>query len=175
MVYCSRPWAWQQKCTAALHVVIHTLYTGMTCHFTAGSRFAPSLWETALLCKDVSHWLGASLESAMRVWAPIVRTWATTLHICRVFSCNMFLYIRMLYHLCQHWMAAIWKTIFSSLFSCTIIVVFWFELRCNKFLRAHITIGHLHRRQTIILTNVALVCCRKNASVHPGELIISFR
>ena len=25
----------------------------------ADSRFAPSQWETALLCKDVSHWLGA--------------------------------------------------------------------------------------------------------------------
>ena len=26
---------------------------------------APSQWETALLCNDVSHWLGASLESAL--------------------------------------------------------------------------------------------------------------
>ena len=31
----------------------------------AGSRFAPSQWETALLCNDVSHWLDASLESAL--------------------------------------------------------------------------------------------------------------
>ena len=30
----------------------------------ADSRFAPSQWERALLCNDVSHWLGASLESA---------------------------------------------------------------------------------------------------------------
>ena len=30
----------------------------------ADSRFAPSQWETALLCNDVSHWLGASPESA---------------------------------------------------------------------------------------------------------------
>ena len=29
------------------------------------SRFAPSQWETALLNKDVSHLLGASLESAL--------------------------------------------------------------------------------------------------------------
>ena len=29
------------------------------------SRFGPSQWETALLCNDVSHWLGASLESAL--------------------------------------------------------------------------------------------------------------
>ena len=28
----------------------------------ADSRFAPSQWETVLLCNDVSHWLGPSLE-----------------------------------------------------------------------------------------------------------------
>ena len=28
------------------------------------NRFAPSQWETALLCNDVSHWMGAGLESA---------------------------------------------------------------------------------------------------------------
>ena len=33
----------------------------------ADSRFAPSQWETALLCNDVSHWLIASLESAMDI------------------------------------------------------------------------------------------------------------
>ena len=33
------------------------------CHkLTADSRLAPSQWETALLCNDVSHWLSASLE-----------------------------------------------------------------------------------------------------------------
>ena len=31
----------------------------------ADSRFAPSQWETALLCNDVSYWPGASLESAL--------------------------------------------------------------------------------------------------------------
>ena len=36
----------------------------------ADCRFVPSQWETALLCNDVSHWLGVSLESAllMVVW-----------------------------------------------------------------------------------------------------------
>ena len=29
------------------------------------SRFAPSQWETALLCNNVSHWMGTSLESAL--------------------------------------------------------------------------------------------------------------
>ena len=30
--------------------------------FRADYRFAPSQWETALLCNDISHWLGANLE-----------------------------------------------------------------------------------------------------------------
>ena len=31
----------------------------------AASRFVLSQWETALLCNDVSHWLGANLKSAL--------------------------------------------------------------------------------------------------------------
>ena len=31
----------------------------------AESRFAPSQWETALLCNDVSHWLCTNLEAAL--------------------------------------------------------------------------------------------------------------
>ena len=41
----------------------------------ADCRFAPSQWETALLCNDVFHWLGASLESALQCFlgrAPIL-------------------------------------------------------------------------------------------------------
>ena len=34
----------------------------------ADSRFAPSQWETVLLCNDVSHWLGTSLKSALLKW-----------------------------------------------------------------------------------------------------------
>ena len=33
-------------------------------YFRADYRFAPSQWETALLCNDVSYWLGTNLESA---------------------------------------------------------------------------------------------------------------
>ena len=29
------------------------------------SKIAPSQWDVALLCNGVSHWLGASLESAL--------------------------------------------------------------------------------------------------------------
>ena len=32
---------------------------------TADSKFAPSQWDTALLCNDVSHLLGASQDSAL--------------------------------------------------------------------------------------------------------------
>ena len=35
------------------------------CSYKADSRFAPSQWETALLCNDVSHSLGARLESSL--------------------------------------------------------------------------------------------------------------
>ena len=35
--------------------------------YKVDSRFAPSQWETALLCNDVSHWLGANLESALNI------------------------------------------------------------------------------------------------------------
>ena len=35
----------------------------------ADSRFVPSKWETALLCSDVSHWLGANLEAALDMYS----------------------------------------------------------------------------------------------------------
>ena len=34
-------------------------------HTRADPRFVPGQWETALLCNDISHWLGTSLESAL--------------------------------------------------------------------------------------------------------------
>ena len=42
---------------------------GISSHdITDDSRFAPSQWETLLQSNDVSHWLGANLESALRYW-----------------------------------------------------------------------------------------------------------
>ena len=38
----------------------------LMCKHRADSRFAPSQWETALLCNDVSHWQGANMESALK-------------------------------------------------------------------------------------------------------------
>ena len=40
----------------------------------ADSRFALRQWETALHCNDVSHWLSASLESALMMMVVIYRT-----------------------------------------------------------------------------------------------------
>ena len=40
--------------------------------YRADSRFAPRQWETALLCNDVSYWLGTSLESALYVAVHLV-------------------------------------------------------------------------------------------------------
>ena len=37
----------------------------MGCIRRTDSRFAPSQWETVLLCNDVSHWLGVSIGSAL--------------------------------------------------------------------------------------------------------------
>ena len=34
-------------------------------YYRANSRFAPSQWEMALLCNDISHWLDANFESAL--------------------------------------------------------------------------------------------------------------
>ena len=35
------------------------------CFIRPDSRFVPNQWETALLCNNVSHWMGANLESAL--------------------------------------------------------------------------------------------------------------
>ena len=55
---------WQNVCT----VINMRLYLLNVILYRADSRFAPSQWETALLCNDVSRWLGASLKSA-RIYA----------------------------------------------------------------------------------------------------------
>ena len=44
------------------------IFHGIYCNTTQGwfYRFALSQWEVALLCNNVSHWLGASLEPAQQ-------------------------------------------------------------------------------------------------------------
>ena len=46
---------------AIAHCILGTNYYDTR----ADSSFTPSQWETALLCNNVSHWLGTNLESAM--------------------------------------------------------------------------------------------------------------
>ena len=48
-------WSHYIRCSVSCQIVYHR----------TDSRFAPSQWETALLCNDVSHWLGANLASAL--------------------------------------------------------------------------------------------------------------
>ena len=60
------PWAFistgNHQCNFG-YLITSTGATG----FRADIRFASSQWETALLCNDVSHWLGVNLESALRL------------------------------------------------------------------------------------------------------------
>ena len=61
MDYCTIRWFWFQSCRHYL------------CNIKDDSRFTPSQWRTALLCHDVSHWLGANLESALNIAIDKVR------------------------------------------------------------------------------------------------------
>ena len=50
-------------CLSAADIFIFPWLGGCICR--TDSRFAPSQWETVLLCNDVSNWLGTNLESAL--------------------------------------------------------------------------------------------------------------
>ena len=63
-------------------ISIHTSW----CLPPADSRFAPSQWETALLCNEVSHWLGASLDSALVSWSAGHET-TTIFHLNKTIIC----------------------------------------------------------------------------------------
>ena len=51
-------------------LVFHPLYH-LSLLDRADSRLAPSQWETSLQSNAVSHWLGASLESALSKYSPM--------------------------------------------------------------------------------------------------------
>ena len=59
------------------------VYQNCTYHM-ADSRLTPSQWETALHCNDVSHWLGASLESALISWCVVNSQQCTILNKLRI-------------------------------------------------------------------------------------------
>ena len=65
----------QRYHTLALHSAVFSLFMYNGAYLPrADSRFAPRQWETALLCNDVSHWLGASLESALPTTKAMLQT-----------------------------------------------------------------------------------------------------
>ena len=66
--------------TAYYYCLRSDLYHGCR----ADSRFGPCQWETALLCNDASHWLGASLESAL--W---LQHWRLPCSLQAVFTCEI--------------------------------------------------------------------------------------
>ena len=74
-------------------VSLQTLSSLLGYEFRADARFVSSQWETALLCNDVSHWLGASLESAL---------WVCQLQwnqrCCILTECNMLRVYAILWH-----------------------------------------------------------------------------
>ena len=78
LLYTCRPWV-----TSLLDIHMHRL---RYCN-RADSRFAPSQWETALLCNGVSHWLGASLESALLQDSHLSHDLILYIHNYRSFYC----------------------------------------------------------------------------------------
>ena len=98
----------------------------------ADSQFVPSQWETVLLCNGVSHWLGASLESALctlksiqLTCCPACRTsliatrfWVVV--ICPIIKCLTVLeFSFILFDLC------LFITIFNFILNYVPIVTFW--------------------------------------------------
>ena len=51
----------------SLQATIHHYGLSTYSTYRDDSRFAPSQWETASLCNDVSRWLGASLDSTLQL------------------------------------------------------------------------------------------------------------
>ena len=62
------------------------------------SRFAPSQWEMALLCNDISHWLGASLESALPLQIKIIDEIFGCLSLNELQRLQQYNWIARLYH-----------------------------------------------------------------------------
>ena len=86
---------WRQSYGVSLWVYSLICCTGHrhSLYYRADSRCAPSQWETALLCNDVSHWLGASLESALYshiIIGHVIRRPHCTVHPMNYVPCSCF-------------------------------------------------------------------------------------
>ena len=67
---------WPQNWTIHGLMLPQFWHNGWDVWIRADFRFVRSQWETALLCNVVSHWLGASLESAL--WIIFYIPWLHT-------------------------------------------------------------------------------------------------
>ena len=56
----------------------------------ADSKFAPSHWKKVSLCNDVSYWLGANLESALRYEPPYQPHGVAVQSIVMGFACKYY-------------------------------------------------------------------------------------
>ena len=87
-------------------------------NISADSRFAPSQWETVLLCNDVSHWLGASLESAPQYYNQCI--WFQTHFVDRkLFHFDRYFLDFLSIRLSQHWYTISVGTIRQQAITCT--------------------------------------------------------
>ena len=103
MAWCCQGSVFPDLCLYMASLDRNELMTGNWVYYSADSRFAPSQWETALLCNDVSHWLNASLESALfHCSTYVVQTdschWIPISHFRYCDLCYSFIQIR-LHHL----------------------------------------------------------------------------
>ena len=57
-------WVCKKK-AAILQTPLSNVLIAVDACIRADSRFAPSQWESALLCNNVSHWLAINLESSL--------------------------------------------------------------------------------------------------------------
>ena len=100
------------------------------CIYRAHSRFAPSQWETVLLCNDVSHWLGASLESAQYLCRQEVPVQDSRAHVSQNTGTGCVCWEQyMVWGWGRYKMATILQTTFSHACFCMKIVVFCISVK----------------------------------------------
>ena len=120
-------------------------------HCRTDSRFAPSQWKTALHCNDVSHWLGAGLESALHWMSSVSQEQCMS-----VLYREWYMYLS--YRLFQHS-----RVLFWCLFP---------ELRSNE--------GNKHQNNTRVSTetvchkstHIILFVTRQNESINDDKTMI---
>ena len=68
-----QPWYWPPS--SRTFRIQYQKGQNMKIYLKADFRFAPSQWETPLLCNNVSHWLGTNLESDLYLLIVPIKTY----------------------------------------------------------------------------------------------------